>query len=134
MITNFRTLRTVTDRSDDFLFLYIPQKSRTAQAVALSMASKRKEASPEVRSIGRRAVGGATMASASRWHHWPLWKRSSSQGAKSLEPIHSQGDSGVGTGALKPAGRVSEATPQLSSLTPAFVPSCARPEERVPWC
>lgn len=93
MIVNFRNLRTITNRSDDFLFLCVPQKSRMAQAVDVSMASKRKEASPEVRSIGR-AVGGVTMASATRWHHWPLWKRSSPQGAKSLEPILSPGDSG----------------------------------------
>lgn len=100
---NFGTLRTFINRSDDFLFLCAPRKSWMAQAVDVSVASERKE----VRSIGRRAVGGATRtASATRWHHWPLWKSSSSQGAKSLEPsshssterpIISPGDSGLET-------------------------------------
>lgn len=64
------------DLTISFLCVYLKSHGRLGLGSGRAKASKRKEkrrAAQKSGPFGRGAGGPTTMASATRWHHWPLW-------------------------------------------------------------
>lgn len=75
----------LTDLTISSLCVYL--KSHGWLAVDVPMASKGKEAIEKSGPFERRLSGATAAASATRWHHWPLWKHHSCRKPNPWSPV-----------------------------------------------